>query len=458
MERNAGYIVEERKINVKKMLLWAVSQWKVLLFVTVCFAIIVGVGKYAIDYQHHEANYEKALEEQENQIYTAEYWEKQLSDSEIEGVESTLYYYTKLHEAAEYLNNSVLMQLNPYAENRAEIVCYTEKAELTMEAVVSLIKDESFLAELNVLLGVEREKQYWQELITCDEQTGKIVITVIDKDRDACDKVAQYLIGKMKENITSEVFEGFYYTDTVIDMDLVQKLNVIYESNETNRTLYNNYHNELTTKQTGLYDVLIEMKENEWKGKTNDSDDEEVASEAVIELEPTLLSKKTVILGAGIGALIAVILLLLKYLFASQIHGEDEMMYLFGTRNIGTVQAGFGKGKKERIQKQIAWIVTNIRQICEMQKLKKIALAGSRIQDVSGEIIGLLTEEIRKAGIEVQVEGDIAHEAVSLSEVQKCRNVIFVEVDEKSDVADIAGELNVCIQNSLNVLGTILLK
>ncbi len=464
MKRQDGYCVETREINIKRMLWWILRKWRVgAAFAIVC-AVIFGAWQYKREEQIHEENYQEAIAAQNQAAESVESLTDQLSDAELGGVNMAVYYQTKLISASNYLGNSVLMQLNPYAENVMNIYaeCVSEEEAIN---VMNYLSSEDFLNELVSVVGWYREKSYLKELIEPEMAGNNVKISVIADSVSNAELYANNIVALLNSYHSEEVIYVYLEAETVVDMSAVETFNSVYDSYITNNSFFSNYYNTLNAKQLQLYNLLI-------SGQSSVEEDS-----IIITLEETKINFKMIVMGFLAGIIAAAVILGVVYTFSARIHGEEEAKYLFGEPVIGNVNAGglerkrlfgfvdravykLGNRTAKRIDYdgQLQMCIANISLMCQAKDVKEIYLSGSEIGRLPEKLLTDIKEGLSAENIGVFSGGSIVYDADSLKESAEKNNLIFIEISEKSACKEIAKELNLCLQNQLNCLGIIMVE
>ncbi len=466
MKRQDGYYVESREISIKRMLWWILRKWRVgVIFAVVC-AVAFGAWQFRKEKQEHLEEYEAAVAAQNQEAETVESLSEQLTSAQISGVERVVDYWYRLKEADNYLNNSILMQLNPYAED----VVYIYIPCVSMESAASVANDlasENFMEELVEAISWSAGESYLRELISVDVTESDVKVTVKAESAENAEAAADGIIGLL-EDWGVETTEPIYKkSDVVIDLDAVEKYNSVYESYDTNQTLYNTYYKTLTSTQVQLFKLLL-------AGGTSSSTETE--AEEII-LEKTTLNFRMILLGFMAGIIAAAVILGAVYTLSGKVHGEAEAKSLFQEPVVGVINAGRWKRKRlfsfvdRAVYKlgnrgarhlnydgQLALIAANIALACQARGAKEIYLSGSEYKKLPEELVCNIKELLQDEHICAYTGDSILYHAGSLKEAAEKKYVVFLEISEGSVCTEIAKELNLCMQNEISCMGLIMVE
>ena len=492
MKKQSHYIVEERQIDVKEMFFHVLSYWRFVLIAAVVVAALVGVMKYKQDVAAREAEIQAQIDAANAPEITVEMLEGQLSSIEIQNVWNAVQYRQLLKQRREYIDSSIYLNLNAFKEN---VVYLTyEMNAVAAESVVKELEEylsgitmaESIVAEM----GLDADAIYVAELVRIEDtdHTTYVTLKVCADSKDECaslaDQVEKQITFYMESLKSKEVFADLEVTlterkqDVIRDEELLAKQNEYIGSFYDDMKDYKKYHSDFNNEQKSLFEKLTKGKykiDNSLYATEIEADEKEaVEVDTIINVEPSLTA---IIAGFLAGAIAALAISAFLYTISKNIHGEDEVKYLFGTNVFGVVDASeYGKkrllsvidrflkrlktGRKKYLsyEEQLQLICTNILIQCKNNGVEQIHLSGSEMKKIPAVVINTLRETLEKAGIEVSNGKSIAYDAESLMKLAEKKNGILVEISEKTNCADIAKELNLCRQNEINILGVVLVE
>ncbi|MGN0428118.1 MAG: hypothetical protein ACI4F0_09980 [Agathobacter sp.] len=447
MKKQDGYYVEERRINIVSMLRWAVKQWKVLLVFAVLGSILVTAWQYRKDYNAHLAAYQNALLKQEQEAATLETYLNPLSDAQIRGAYTSLYYYRLIKESTDYMQQSLLMQTNPYEENRVTMSYQINgDQDQVITGVQTYIAGEEFLNSMFDKLGWETEKRYVGELISAEPSGTGLNVIVIAPDKTRCLEYASNAKAILETKFGASLSLVNEQEQVVVDQPLAEKYNTILENLAVNNENYKKQNETLTDAQDDLFHYLVAQENNE-----TPSDE---ASEAEAVLEPTRISKKMAVAGIFIGAVVGLIVLMILYTFSSAVHGEEEIKNLFAMHVLGCVNTK----KAELSYKQLERACAEIGAFCKKNEIKQILFTGSRMDKLPEDLQENLVSICKGLGIEGSCMENVVYDKESFEQAVSVKNVVLVEISEKSKCTEIAKELNTCLGNDISCKGIIMVE
>ncbi len=499
MKKQNHYMVEEREIDVKEMFFHALSYWRSILIIAVIAAVVVGTMKYRSDVAAAYAQAYAQIEKENAPEITVEMLEDELSNEDVQDVWNAVQFEQLLRQRRTYIDSSIYLNLNAF-KIKASYLTYNITGT---EAVAAVSDMKSYLTGLELAkaaveeLGLDTEAVYIQELIQIEDNADMTAVTfrVAANNWEECDALTATVEKQLQTYVNGLKTKAEYADisavctesrkEVVKDEVLLAKQNEyivgFYEDMKTYKKYdesFNNTQKSLFEKLTkgkykidnSLYSAETEVEETE---KT-----EESGGDNNIDVQVTV--KRDIvpyIAGFLAGAIAVFAIRAFFYTVSKNVHGEDEIKYLFGTNVFGVVDAS-GQAKKrllpqvDRLLKrikagrhkslsyetQMQLACTNILIHCKNHGIEKVHLSGSEMRKIPAVCIKTIKETLEKAGIEVSNGNGIAYDAESLMNLAEKKNGILVEISEKTGCAEIAKELNLCRQNEINVLGVVLVE
>jgi hypothetical protein len=477
MKKQEQYYVQTREINIKRMIWWIAKKWRTLLVVAIMGSVIATIWKYHADDLAAEAALQVIANAQENAAKTEEELREGLTDAQILGVENTIDYCKHVEESKEYIENSVLMQLNPYAENVTYLYYDISgfPSEVETEKIVQYVNSSKFAESIKEMLGCETETRYLAELIQAEENADEVIVQVIGADEGQCQELVE-AICELLEAYNSELPLGLMNrSDEIrVDADLItMKNDILYQYAQTT-SVYNNNYGVLTNEQLLLYNFLLEKDDESINGTTkNDA----MESENTFTKAPVYINRKMIVLGFAAGLVVGIVLCGVAYTFSTGIHGEEEIKKLFeitsfGNANISSLKKkrwfavvdtmvdrfGYRQSKRLNYDQQVKWICSNLMLTCQKQGVTRLYLSGSEMEKIPDAFIEKLKSLLAEKHIELVSGESIAYNADSLLDLSEIGAGVFVEMDEVSKCEEIAKELNLCAQNQIDTLGLVMVR
>lgn len=493
MKKQNNYYVEEREIDVKRMLIHALTYWRVILVVAVLGAVILGVKQYRSDVTNAKNNIQAQIDAANTPVATIESLEERLSPDTIRNVWNAVNYKTFADERTTYMNESVYMNLDAYNENVIYLTynVYSSKAASIIDMYTDYLMSEQMAEKVCEKMQTIVQSKYIMELYTLSSSDGtsNFKVQVCAASEEECESLAdtidhilldyQEFVKKIDADV--QVEKETRIADIIIDSELLSLRTSYNTEIYNNMSMYNGLLNSFNDTQKALFNLLMEKRQNSVASLYGDQETEETvlsgdasAIDTTIHVRPSI---KMILTGFLAGTVIAYAACALRYTVSKSVHGMDEVKYLFGIPVYGNIRvADYRKkrigacldtaidklngerGKYLDSDKQMQMVYSNLLLNCKNNDIKEIYLTGSKLELVPEKCITELVNQLKGQQIQVTVGNSILYDAESLLKMAEIGHVVFVEMEEKSDCESIAKELNLCVQNHIQVMGMILAR
>jgi len=492
--------METRKMNkfdidieIKDIIWELVRKWRII----IVLALICGVGltayQYRIDMNKTDVVTVKKTQEE---------LEASMSIQDLDEVTAAVALRRQADERSTYMEESVLMRINPYEENVVFQQYYVNAAS----ELVSLDASDAYIAYVEQGLlaktiadsgAYELEQMYLAELISIEkESAGAYINAKSAADRMALDieggtgerVFTVRIIGTSKENAESLAedvkTELQKYSDVVNSNIGTHQLRLMAEDsaviadqslaelqnwNATSiKTISNNLDsmkNEMTGDQITLYTyrttVLAEV---------------ESVTAPVTPVQPKVvsISIKHALIGVIVGIILGCAVIAVMYLFAAALRNGEEVKNLYGVAILGYVDdSAFNKKKlfafvdeliaklqnvrkkKLTFEQEVQMVSANIRLNCEKKGATEVALVTSAAEGIPQAIIDAIADKCAQRGISVITCADVAYDAEMLEKMVKAGRVVFVEKEGVSLYDEMYQEIVLCKEHDVDVIGMV---
>lgn len=476
----------EIDIEIKDLIWELVRRWRII----VVMALICAIGLTAYQYRSDMNKTDvvvvkKTQEELENAMSVQDV-------SEVRGAVALLH---QLEQKSLYMDESVLMQINPYAED-AVLLQYVVEADATVEdviadAYVSYVED-GYLAQA-LLSAEDAETVYIDELISVvkdttnmyvysDTMTDGIQMTIDGTDAGACitvkvcgidEESSVILAGKVKDALAQygsvlSQKAGAHQLTLVDEKTCVlvdQALAELQNRNATAvKTLSNNIDkmkNEMTGDQITLYTYRV----------TNVIASTSPAATTTSAPKTVSISVKHAVIGFVVGAVLGCGIALALYLLSARLRNSEEIKTLYQVKVLGNVANpqkrrkvfGFVDSLIEKLQngskktltyeQAVQMICANIAIDCKKNERNKVYLTGSMMEQMPEKVIADIIHLCEEKGLVVEKGNAIAYDAESLEALEQVGTVVFVEQRRTSFYDEIYKEIVLCKENGIQVMG-----
>lgn len=389
---------EEIEIDVADLLKKICMKWKqVLLCALVCAVVFGGYG------------YLRARRAQASEISAAEnsalLEEIELTEEEQRGVADAIRLENEIKGLEEYLENSILMQADPYHKNKAVMLYRISQAEGKELPGIA----ESYLhfavnggaAEALKESGNsawDMDKGYLNEVISAYQKTGSVPYQMVmdyDVQNDMPAQTFFYIEvtgsdGGMTEQLAKDMQSVLKDYSTVAGEKLgSHKLSLLgsginVTADTSLLTQQRDKRSQLSADQASLKamtDAFSEGQKAVYKNEESTGDGQENAEEAATA-ESSGINKKYIVLGFAGGIFLYCCVFACWYLLQGTVKTAEEMKERYTFPVYGSIhlcgRAGAEKGKlpaeQQKIQEQ-AQASNRIRMACKNQEITKICAA-----------------------------------------------------------------------------------
>ncbi len=451
---------EEQVIYLKDLIFAVLYQWKKLLIVAVALAVLLGGFQFVtgiISLNDPDTLKEiKRQNEIQQERYEAEVASLKLQIETLRG---------QIRNQQEYLENSLLMQLEPYGYYEATLAVYVEtdyliqpemayqtpnKTQAIIRSYEALLLGNECLQAISDAMGTE--PQYLKELLTIatsvqSENTDANIFSIVAKmpTEAEAQQLLDLLLAQIKlqqKSISASVGSHRYNvvekaTRSAIDLQLAER-----QKAENDR---------LTTLLTA---------------QTN-------AQAAQGMLEPPVMqgasfgaiTKKTVIfavLGGVVAVFLSVVVIWICHIASNKVYSGRTLTNRTGAKILGALNANTATNPIDK--KLQAW---EDRELSDPNA--QAALLAMRIRSRCGGITKLLLtgsadpkelyQALGQAMPEVQIlkAGDILTDTAALEALANCEAAVLIEQCQVSRYQDVIRRMELICDHSKQLLGCVLL-
>lgn len=448
--------------------------WLIVIF-AVIFALAFGGYKYRQD----RAAAEAASAAQGNDLEASVSSDEMLQVRYVQGLQEQLSW------QEEYMDNSVLMQINPYMENCASIQFVIRTQEADVSSVMSAFDNYvtgGGLAEdlqekypefgtnyLTELFSFDRDVNIINlgnaETIELAENGNVFCVNVVQTDRDSCEALASDVVTAVKDFQTASSQTLGDYNIEVLDQAFSTVVDRELQNYQTEKS------NSLETLRNNLTDCKGELSEVQLQLLSQDSEnDMSSVSDTNVPVSVSI-SKKYVGVGALAGIVLAVIIIILRYIFRGTVNLGIEFQTMFNLSVFGQVNLHekknilvaawrrlLNKRKNASPEEQKQLVLENILSYCRQEQLQKILFVGSgeHLQDMPW--MAQLMSELKQEGIDSDCAGKFPYSPQAMAKSQEYGAVIFVETLRVSRYDDVMNGVKKCLEQNREIGGVLVLN
>ena len=457
----------EREINLVELFWNILIGWRQIICFAAIFAVLFGGFKYISD----RKSYNTSLNIDEGEIT--------LTQDEKEKIENAKIMSEQIADYQKYLDESILMQIDPYKKPTIELQYYVEsdytynytKDNLNdytgslMSLYYNYIRSGEMGDKVIENANLSIKQTDYSELCFVSLNGSTMVITFTWPEQGKLDMISEFIKSELERKEADFQEVGAHKLKL-----LNESQNVIVDSSlaERKNTLSNNIiyiKSQLDTLKSGMSEQELEL--------LNSTNDLENGIQEKIIPKPAL-DLKYMILGAIFGVVLICVWIVCKVLFTIRIQNSGEVCSLFNVRLLGEINVKVKKKrflsiiddkllsiknrrkKKMSPEEQIKMIVTNIVLSCERRKIDCIYITGSDYEKNDEVVMTQIKDELKSQNIHVKEGGNIFYDAESLKKCTETGNIVFVEHNGKSIYDEISNEINLAREQNNYILGMVI--
>lgn len=448
-------------ISVKDLIKECIRKIWIIIVAMVVFGILLAGFRYAKD-KKNIANTTVAESTEKVDV------EKIVDDLESDDYNQVMTYVDLTNYRDQnrlYTADAKLMKINPYKVDTVLLQYYVnaedENTRKDMAAAyLSYISGGSLAADVVENNDLEDSSSDIQELIQCDatglttgtafytENTNTINMYVYGVDEQDAKDIASYVKESMdaySQKLSAVAPHTLTLFEEQYSVTCATKLVSLKNDRFGNLMTYNDrttsYEGLLSDKQKESAQKIVsaqkendELEDSNETGKTAKKDETPKAS----------ISKKYLVVGAFLGLVLAVVIIVLRYMFDPTIKTSKDLQMFYGTNFIGDVAQADGA----------LLAASKIINMCSNRQIKKVLIAGKMATE-NEVAIKEVVDAVEKKGIVADIIGDILTDADAVQTLEAKSNVVLVEVVRKSKYEDFNQEKALCESLDAQLLGYI---
>ena len=448
-------------ISVKDLIKECIRKIWIIIVAMVVFGILLSGFRYAKD-KKNIANTTVAESTEKVDV------EKIVDDLERDDYNQVMTYVDLTNYRDQnrlYTADAKLMKINPYKVDTVLLQYYVnaedENTRKDMAAAyLSYISGGSLAADVVENNDLEDSSSDIQELIQCDatglttgtafytENTNTINMYVYGVDEQDAKDIASYVKESMdaySQKLSAVAPHTLTLFEEQYSVTCATKLVSLKNDRFGNLMTYNDrttsYEGLLSDKQKESAQKIVsaqkendELEDSNETGKTAKKDEAPKAS----------ISKKYLVVGAFLGLVLAVVIIVLRYMFDPTIKTSKDLQMFYGTNFIGDVAQADGA----------LLAASKIINMCSNRQIKKVLIAGKMATENEAAIKEVV-DAVEKKGIVADIIGDILTAADAVQTLEAKSNVVLVEAVRKSKYEDFNQEKALCESLDAQLLGYI---
>ena len=475
----------EKEVSLRELFWRTVMAWRVWIIWGIVFAVLISGMHYAKSMRSYQAEVakQKAAEELAESTETVDETGS-FSKDELQQIQDARSIKTAMEKSRKYLQNSILMNIDPYQEKALLLQYYIDSdytwninenvesdyTSAVTAAYAEYVKSGVVTSEIKNELGLDIDERYIEELISVDDLEAEVKsdsilsVQIIYTDDETLNEIAD-IVEKCIEEQTKTISDTVgSHTLKLLSVHIVtQTDDEVAAKQGTVQAQLNAYRSQLTTLTNSMSDEQL--------AEVDIMGDDEEDTQAVVQTPPTKpsFSIKYLILGFLVGAFLAVLWVCAKVIFSSTLQSSEELSDLYGVRLLGCIRKEekvskidefllkLKNRKRKKLSKEAAEniLISNLELACKAENIQKIFLTGTEIEHVEKAWITAFTEKMKNVGIEVVYGENVCYSAAALRDAVEIGTAVLLEQSNQSIYDEISKEMKMLKEQNVRILGGI---
>ena len=488
--------MEDETLNIKKILWDIILSWRSIFVFAIIFGLVLGGYKYKKEVDAYKLvsamDASEATDNVDDLIAS-------LNDDNRAQVSILINMYKQIKDTQDFIDNNVLMKIDPYNKKELHINYYVKLKNLSDIGASSSITDKNTSMEvyggnlsaiyaryassnegIDIIKNnssIELDDKDISSLISvdCGNYNGVFTVNIVcleGMDSDAiADEINKLLMSKIKD------------TQVVAENELIKTdASVTIKADTELITTRNTYFSQLATLKNGIITSESKLTDEQKKyvesakkiifAEENKSDE---TTEKVVVQKPGI-PVKFVAIGIILGIMLVCCWVFIKNILTAKLEISEDItakhnITLFGMISSETDKKrifGFIDRKlieiRDRHKKHLTYeqmiesVTTGIAICCQKKKIGKVILSGTEIENISQKYIGDIEKSLISKNINVVIVNDIYYDPNALQNSVDVNNIVFVEKIGLSIKDEISNEINKAKEYNIDILGCVIIE
>lgn len=391
----------------------------------------------------------KAVTETEEQKQEIEEYNAKIAeyDSAIEDTQNAIAEADKqIGSLQEYIDNSIYMQIDP---NNIQTVSVQYGLKTSnnvgniLNSFITYINDGGLKEELSDA-DEDLKVKYWRDVVNCYQSGNNFFIVVINSDMDQ----AKRIMSIIKERVMNYVpkvksLQGEFSLEELKTSEYVKTDTGVVNNQNNNRNNLKNY----TTNRADLNNKLIGFQNSK---KTyiekNEPDNLKAA-----DTNTKVLMVAYILLGILFGAVIAFIIVALKYIFGDTLRTANDIkesdLNLLGTYStLNQYKPDLERSKMD------------VEILAKAKNADKVFFYVMSDDEISKKVAKDYGDIMKASGIAVETGSNISESAEELKKMIACGNCVFIAEVGKTTYRQLELQTRLCERFKTAVLGCVVVE
>lgn len=487
-------------ISLRDLLHSVLLKWRAAVVMMLIGALLLSGFGFMQNSKKAEQDYAQQVAAQQNQstnkvLTEREKLEEKLSAREIRDVKMAAKahasYTEQFNSILGYLENSLKFRLTG---NTVPMVTIRYMIDVHYEAVYPVVETSDFTAdviaaysgrmvsetvcdEIISTLGWNTSAAFVRELISPSSSGHTLTVNIIGENKDSCLGIAK-VMERYVEDITDDIrsiygdFDIVLTTEEYLELantDILSTRQTQLNNMNQLKSEINNLQNGMSNDQKAYFAFVLEHGLEPVDSEEVEKPDE--AQKTPVKAKVSLIDTKYLLLGTAGGLVLCIVVLALGYILSGRLRAKEDMADITGVAALGKVHGDsdkflgivdtwidgvFGEKRGRKAEE------VRIRRICAaveiaMKKdaMKQLLITGVSGDKVSASVRERLLERLTERGIQAVACGSVLTEPESVEALGEAQAVLLVERIGVAPYAELAEETELCRNQNVVLLGSV---
>ena len=377
------------------------------------------------EYNAKIAEYDSAIEDTQNAIAEA--------DKQIESLQ-------------EYIDNSIYMQIDP---NNIQTVSVQYGLKTSnnvgniLNSFITYINDGGLKEELSEA-DQDLKVKYWRDVVNSYQSGNNFFIVVINSDMDQAKRIMSIIKERVMDYVPKvKNLQGDFSLEELKTSEYVKTDAGVVNNQNNNRNNLKNY----TTNRADLNNKLVGFQNS----KKNYIEKNEPDNLKAADTNTEILMVAYVLLGILFGAVIAFVIVALKYILGDTLRTANDIresdLNLLGTYSaLNQYKPDLERSKMD------------VEVLAKAKNADKVFFYVMSDDEVSKKVAKDYEESLKASGIAVETGSKITENAEELKRMIACGSCVFVAEVGKTTYRQLEQQTRLCERFQTAVLGCVVVE
>lgn len=469
----------EQEIDLKDLMFAVLRRWRPIILIAIIFALLLGGFKAVRGLgQMKDAEYVASKQQEYDNSMDQYEMSKERLEKEIENIKASL------ESQNDYMENSVLMNINPYDEYTTAVSFYVatdyqimpgmayqnpNTASSIMAAYMSMIQNGEMYNYVLKKMEPSLELRYLQELVTVepDYDNNMFNVRVISSTEEGAEQIMSFIMESLND-----------YQAVITQKIGPHTLNMIQDTGAAGPSAAPGGEMSRTPEVYTTVDLELEKKQQDQSARTqtlNQSLTDKTKElnelkEPANTLPSTGSALKSAVKYGVLGAFLAVFFICVSFLMSDKLANDRELRRRYGLMVLGVFDSGEKKGLFAFVDRFIDRMEGTAAR--KMSSAQACSVVAANVMNYAGEAKQILLVTSTDAGVLDTVNeelsavlpsltltsgGNLDREAEAIRKAASCDAVILVEKRKESSFTGIERELEIVKSLDKKILGCVVL-